>query len=121
VTRHAAARPAPLLRYFLSPARSIALSDPTALRSSNFWILPVEVFGSSPKHDLRHLEAGEQLAAMREDFVLGRAHPLRSSTNAHGTSPHFGSGIATTAAPARPDGGTARPRPRCSRCSRRPK
>lgn len=35
--------------YFLSPARSIALSDPTALRSWNFWILPVDVFGSSPK------------------------------------------------------------------------
>ena len=69
-------------------------------RSSYFLTLPVDVFGSSPNSiSLGALKPGQRLA--REgDQLLGRerrARPL-SATKPFGRSPHFSSGIATTAA-----------------------
>ena len=77
-----------------APHRSRAAS-----RSTNFWILPVDVLGSGPNTIVR----GTLKRAM-----CSRHHATRSSaaalapgfsaTNAQGVSPHFGSGRATTAA-----------------------
>src|SRR5215218_4060652 len=44
------------------------------------------------------LEAGDVLLAEVYDLLLGRLLPCLSTTNALGRSPHFSSGMATTAA-----------------------
>jgi hypothetical protein len=69
-------------------------------RSTNFWILPVAVLGSGPNTTV----FGTLKCAMRARHhatmsaaATGSA-PAFSATNAHGVSPHFASGRATTAA-----------------------
>ena len=67
-------------------------------RSTNFWILPVEVFGRSPNSiAFGTLKPGRRV---RQNATISSAlavAPGFKVTNAFGTSPHFGSGIATTA------------------------
>src|SRR5438309_901980 len=78
---------------------SMALVDFAFSRSRNFWILPVEVFGSSPKTTAR---GALNLARWpRQNSMISISEALASglsSTKAHGVSPHFASGFATTAA-----------------------
>ena len=66
----------------------MALVAPTAARSSNFWILPVEVLGSSPKRTARGtLKPGSsslQCAMISSAVAL---QPGLSSTKAQGVSP----------------------------------
>src|SRR4051794_6167499 len=77
----------------------IALADLTRSRSMNFWILPVDVFGIGPNTTVfGALNPGiwpRQNAMMSASLVLALSF---SSTKAQGTSPHFASGFATTAA-----------------------
>src|SRR5438094_6936991 len=77
----------------------IAFADPASLRSRNFWIFPVDVFGIGPNTTafgvLKPLICERQKAMMSASLALA---PSFSSTKAQGTSPHFGSGFATTAA-----------------------
>src|SRR3954471_23833576 len=77
----------------------IAAADPACLRSSNFWILPVEVLGNSPNTTafgtLKPARCFLQCATMSAAVTFA---PAFSSTKAQGVSPHFGSGLATTAA-----------------------
>src|SRR5947209_3917900 len=77
----------------------IAFADPTSLRSRNFWILPVDVFGIGPNTTafgvLKPLICVRQKAMISASLALA---PSFNSTKAQGTSPHFGSGLATTAA-----------------------
>src|SRR4029079_7841400 len=79
---------------------SIAVADFALSRSTNFWILPVEVFGSSPNTTAR---GALNLAIWPRQNSTSSASvtlaPGLSSTNAHGVSPHLASGMATTAAP----------------------
>src|SRR5215470_413478 len=72
-------------------------------RSRNFWILPVEVFGSGPK--TMRLGALKRASIPRHHSISsfassssGPATSGRSVTKAVGVSPHSGSGPATTAA-----------------------
>src|SRR5437879_6395354 len=78
---------------------SMALVDFAFSRSRNFWILPVEVFGSSPNTTAR---GALNLARWpRQNSMISISEALASgfsSTKAHGVSPHFASGFATTAA-----------------------
>ena len=78
---------------------SIAVADFARSRSTYFWILPVDVFGSSQKTiffgALKRASSCWQWAISSASVAVA---PGFSSTNAHGVSPHFGSGWATTAA-----------------------
>src|SRR2546430_1452617 len=78
---------------------SMALVDFAFSRSRNFWILPVEVFGSSPKTTAR---GALNLARWpRQNSMISISEALEpgfNSTKAQGVSPHFSSGRATTAA-----------------------
>src|SRR6185436_450846 len=78
---------------------SIALLDLALSRRTNFWILPVEVFGSSPNTTAR----GALNFAMfcRQNSISSCSVTFEScfiSTKAQGVSPHLESGRATTAA-----------------------
>jgi len=77
----------------------MAFAEPAWLRSRNFWILPVEVFGIGPNTTtfgvLKPDMCVRQKAMISASVALA---PSFNSTNAQGTSPHFGSGLATTAA-----------------------
>src|SRR5689334_19463170 len=77
----------------------IAFAEPTSLRSRNFWIFPVDVFGIGPNTTafgiLKPLMWVRQKAMISASVALA---PSFNSTKAQGTSPHFGSGFATTAA-----------------------
>jgi len=82
------------------PAQAeIAFADPTSLRSRNFWIFPVEVLGIGPNMIafgvLKPLICERQKAMMSASLALT---PSFNPTKAQGTSPHFGSGLATTVA-----------------------
>src|SRR5579871_161495 len=78
---------------------AIAATESTCLRSSNFWIFPVDVFGRGPNTtafgDLKPGSCLRQNARISASSALA---PSFSSTKAQGTSPHFLSGLATTAA-----------------------
>src|SRR5258706_2265919 len=68
-------------------------------RSRNFWILPVEVLGSGPK--ITVFGALKRAMRARQNSMISSTlaeAPSFSSMNAHGVSPHLGSGCATTAA-----------------------
>src|SRR5207249_9173656 len=68
-------------------------------RNTNFWILPVEVFGSGPKTTWRG--ALNRAMRSRQKAMISpgsAAAPSFSVTKAQGVSPQFGSGFATTAA-----------------------
>src|SRR6266403_2655653 len=77
----------------------IAFAESTWLRSKNFWILPVDVFGMVPNTTafgvLKPDICWRQYAMISAS--VARA-PSFNSRNAQGTSPHLGSGFATTAA-----------------------
>src|SRR6201986_3134565 len=77
----------------------IAFADCTSLRSRNFWILPVEVFGIGPNTTafgvLKPDMGGGQYAMISASVAFA---PSFNARKAQGTSPHFGSGLATTAA-----------------------
>src|SRR5262245_46157539 len=78
---------------------SIAEADFARCRSTNFWILPVDVLGSTPK--ITRLGALKRARSSRQWSMIAcsvQVAPGFSSTKAHGDSPHFGSGCATTAA-----------------------
>ena len=68
----------------------IALADFTWLRSSNFWIFPVDVFGNTPNTtafgDLKPGSSLRQKAMISASVAFA---PSFSSMNAQGTSPHF--------------------------------
>src|SRR5207302_369406 len=77
---------------------SIAATDFACSRRMNFWILPVDVFGSAVKITLRGTL--KRAICARQCSIISASVTLASglvSTNAHGVSPHFGSGVATTA------------------------
>ena len=67
--------------------------------NSNFWILPVEVFGSSRNSiffgtlNPAKVSLQKSINSFSVTFVS-----LTFSINAQGTSPHYSSGFATTAA-----------------------
>src|SRR5262249_35134400 len=76
--------------------------DPSAFacsRSTNFWIFPVEVFGSGPNTTvfgtLRRASFSRQKPMISSALA---SRPGFSVTKAQGVSPHFSSGRATTAA-----------------------
>src|SRR5271157_3655905 len=78
---------------------SIAEADFACWRRMNFWIFPVEVFGSVPK--ITVFGALKRAMCPRQNSMISISvglAPAFNSTNAHGVSPHFGSGFATTAA-----------------------
>src|SRR5437588_1187746 len=78
---------------------SMALVDFAFSRSRNFWILPVALFGSSPTNTERG--ALNRARWPRQNSMISISEALAlgfSSTKAHGVSPHFASGFATTAA-----------------------
>lgn len=69
-------------------------------RSTNFWILPVEVLGNGPNTTV--LGALKWAMRSRQNSMIScsltpAAESLRQ-TKAHGVSPHLSSGQATTAA-----------------------
>ena len=77
----------------------------TWFRKMNFWIFPVEVFGIGPNTTAFGVLKPRQMGAAMAMISASVARaPSFNSTKAHGTSPHFPSGFATTAAPARPGG-----------------
>src|SRR5262249_62293522 len=68
-------------------------------RSRNFWILPVEVFGSGQKTTVRG--ALKWARWSRQKAMISSAVAFAAGfrvTKAQGVSPHIGSGRATTAA-----------------------
>ena len=73
--------------------------------NSNFWIFPVEVFGSSQNSiffgtlNLAKVSLQKSINSFSVTVLS-----LTDSINAQGTSPHFSSGFDTTAAIAPPDG-----------------
>ena len=77
-----------------------AHNTPACSRSLNFWTFPVEVFGSGPNTTvlgvLKRAMFSRQKAMMSPSVTS--FDPDRRVTNAHGVSPHFSSGRATTAA-----------------------
>ena len=75
----------------------MALVAPTAARSSNFWILPVEVLGSSPKRTARGTLKPQQQLAVRDDFLGGGAAAGFELDEGAGRLAPLRSGIATTA------------------------
>ena len=68
-------------------------------RSVYFCTLPVEVVGSAPNTTVRGIAKCGRLSRQKRDQLLGggRRRPAAAATNAHGVSPHFSSGRATTA------------------------
>src|SRR5207302_9715448 len=67
-------------------------------RSTNFWILPVEVLGNSVNMTVRGiLNLANRSRAKARISLSSVAAPGFSSTKAQGCSPHLGSGLATTA------------------------
>ena len=67
--------------------------------NSNFFIFPVDVLGSSPiTTNLGHLKFAKYFLQKLIISVWVVFFPSLSSTNAQGTSPHFSSGLDTTAA-----------------------
>src|SRR5882757_6624369 len=77
----------------------IAFAESTWLRSKNFWILPVDVFGMVPNTTAFGVLKPDMW--LRQNAMISASvarAPSFSSTKAQGTSPHFGSGFATTAA-----------------------
>src|SRR5207245_2253899 len=88
--RKGAARAAP----FCLPQATFARS-----RNANFWILPVEVFGSGPNITARGTL--KRARWPRQKAMISSAVALASGlrvTKAQGVSPQVGSGRATTAA-----------------------
>ena len=67
--------------------------------NSNFWIFPVEVLGNAEKTTfLGNLNPAK---VSLQNFIISSSvafFPSISSINAQGVSPHFSSGLATTAA-----------------------
>src|SRR5258706_8503079 len=62
-------------------------------RRRNFWILPVEVLGSGPK--ITVFGALKRAMRARQNSMISSTlaeAPSFSSMNAHGVSPHLGSG-----------------------------
>src|SRR5437660_11507016 len=81
---------------FLDQAHNFALARS---RKTNFWILPVEVFGKGPNSTVRGTLKRARWS--RQNAMMSSAAALASGfrvTNAQGVSPHIGSGRATTAA-----------------------
>src|SRR3954451_16471336 len=81
-------------------AHPIAFSRPahSCSRRTNFWILPVDVRGSSPNSTAPgHLNFARCSRQNSSSSSSPASSPDLSSTNAFGRSPHFSSGIATTA------------------------
>ena len=73
----------------------MAAIDFACWRSTNFWILPVEVFGSVAKITLRGTL--KRAICARQCSMMSASVTCASglvSTKAHGVSPHFGSGVA---------------------------
>src|SRR5262249_132285 len=68
-------------------------------RRTNFWILPVEVFGSGPNTIVFGTLKWAMVAGQKAMMSSGAMGPLSGLrvTNAHGVSPHLGSERATTA------------------------
>jgi hypothetical protein len=77
----------------------MAAAECNCSRNTNFWILPVEVLGNTPKMTclgtLNRAISARQCAMISASDAVA---PTRSSTKAAATSPHFSSGLATTAA-----------------------
>src|SRR3954468_10972617 len=77
----------------------IAFAEWTCSRSTNFWILPVDVLGIGPNTTaFGVLKPGiwpRQNAMMSASLAAAFGF---NSMKAQGTSPHLGSGFATTAA-----------------------
>src|SRR5260370_5937839 len=68
-------------------------------RNTNFWILPVEVFGSGPNSTVRG--ALKPPRCSRQKAMISSALAAASGfrvTKAHGASPHIRAGRAATAA-----------------------
>src|SRR5260370_40343209 len=68
-------------------------------RNTNFWILPVDVFGSGPNSTVRG--ALKRARCSRQKAMISSAVAAASGfrgTKAQGVSPHIGSGRATTPA-----------------------
>jgi hypothetical protein len=88
-----------LARSIHTSSYSIALVDLALSRRTNFWIFPVDVFGSSQNTTffgaLKRARCCWQCAMSSASVT---AAPGFVSTNAHAVSPHLGSGCATTAA-----------------------
>ena len=88
--QHAGDRPRRRSRAFMAAvAHSIAAADPARSRSRNFWILPVDVFGSSPNTTLfgalnrarcagnaRSARLGDRRARLQLDERARRLAPL---------------------------------------------
>ena len=71
----------------------------TFFLSSNFWIFPVEVFGNG--ENTTFLGNLNPAKVSLQNFIISSSvafFPSINSTNAQGVSPHFSSGLATTAA-----------------------
>ena len=71
----------------------------TFFLSSNFCIFPVDVFGNSQK--ITFFGSLNPAKVFLQKFMMSFSSavlPLINSTKAHGVSPHFSSGLATTAA-----------------------
>ena len=67
--------------------------------SSNFWIFPVEVFGKSQNTTFLGSLNPAKVSLQKSIISFSVAGlSLINSTNAQGVSPHFSSGLATTAA-----------------------
>ena len=67
--------------------------------SSNFWIFPVDVFGSSQNSTFLGTLKLARVSLQKEiNSFSVTCLSLTFSINAHGTSPHLSSGLATTAA-----------------------
>src|SRR5260370_41255321 len=87
------------LSVFAQPHAEIAFAESTWLRSMNFWIFPVDVFGIGPNTTAFGVLKPDMWLRQKAMISASVAFaPSFSSTKAQGTSPHFGSGLATTAA-----------------------
>src|SRR4029078_840483 len=81
------------------PHAEIAFAESTWLRSMNFWILPVDVCGMGPNTTAFGVLKPDMW--LRQKVMISASDALApsfTSTKAQGTSPHFESGFATTAA-----------------------
>src|SRR5665213_2738793 len=77
----------------------IAFAESTWLRSMNFWIFPVDVFGIGPNTTAFGVLKPDIWLRQNAMISASVARALSfNSTKAQGTSPHFASGFATTAA-----------------------
>ena len=75
------------------PFYSIAAVLFARSRKTNFWILPVEVFGKGPNTTV--FGALNRAMRARQNSMISSTvaeAPSFNSMNAHGVSPHFGSG-----------------------------